>query len=157
MLLDSGGGNDTLAGGFGADDLGNGGTGVDSLTFSGPLGPSNDHSADVTVTPDGAANDGSSEDDNGSRRENVASDIENITGGHGNDTITGTSADNVLEGLDGLDSLIGMDGNDTLKARDGLQDVLLDCDGGSNPGTSDRAEVDSSDPPTTGCEVVTTG
>ena len=50
-----------------------------------------------------------------------------------------------------------MDGNDTLKARDGLQDVLLDCDGGSNPGTWDRAEVDSSDPPTTGCEVVTTG
>jgi Ca2+-binding RTX toxin-like protein len=100
--------------------------------------------------------DGSTEDDNGSRRDNVASDIENITGGHGNDSITGTSANNILEGLGGLDTLIGMDGNDTLRARDGAQDTLLHCDGGSSPGTNDRAEVDTGET-TTGCERVNTG
>jgi Ca2+-binding RTX toxin-like protein len=150
------GADDTFGGGFGADDI-SGGTGVDTLTYSGPLGPANDHLSDVTVTPDGSANDGSSEDDNAIRRDNVASDIENITGGQGNDSLTGTSANNVLEGLGGLDTLIGMDGDDTLKARDGSPDVLIDCDGGPSPGTADRADVDASDPPASGCESVVTG
>jgi Ca2+-binding RTX toxin-like protein len=149
--------NDTLAGGLGADDI-SGGTGIDTLTYSGPLGPNNDHTAAVTISPDGLLpDDGSSEDDNGSRRDNVSSDIENFTGGHGNDTITGTSGANVLDGLDGLDTLRGMDGDDTLNSRDGSPDVLLDCDGGGSPGAADRANVDSADPAPTGCETVVVG
>ena len=104
--LNSGAGDDNLDGGGGADDL-TGGAGTDSTTYS-------TRTANVTITPDGASNDGSSEDDNGSRRDNVAADIENITGGHADDTILGTSVRNMLKGAQGNDSLSGFDGDDVL-------------------------------------------
>lgn len=44
----------------------------------------------------------------------VARNIENASGGRGNDTLTGSAADNVLYGNDGNDLLNGQDGNDIL-------------------------------------------
>ena len=60
-------------------------------------------------------------------------DIENATGGSGNDTITGNDGDNTLSGLGGNDILIGLggvdllhgnEGNDTLNGGFGFVDTL---------------------------------
>ena len=51
-------------------------------------------------TLDGSADDGSTEDDNGVRRDNIGADVENLTGGRGNDTLNGSSAANRLTGFD---------------------------------------------------------
>ena len=142
-------GTDNLIGGVGADDI-VGGPGTDSTTY-GPGFSNNDHFAAVTVTLDGTANDGSSEDDNGSRRDNIGVDVENITGGNGNDP-SRQLGDNVLTGGAGADSLFGLDGNDTLMARDGVADTTIDC----GPG-SDSAQINAGDPAPVGCETVTSG
>ena len=97
-------------------------------------------------------NDGSTEDDNGSRRDNIGADVENVTGGNGNDSITGSSLGNVLTGGLGADSLFGLDGNDSLMARDGVADTTIDCGTGS-----DSAQINAGDPAPIGCESVTSG
>jgi plastocyanin domain-containing protein len=38
--------------------------------------------------------------------------------------------------------LKGMNGNDHLLARDNVSDVSIDCDGGSDPGFTDVADLD---------------
>jgi hypothetical protein len=35
-----------------------------------------------------------------------------------------------------------MNGNDTLLARDLASDALINCDGGTKPGTADKADLD---------------
>ncbi|WP_246708548.1 M10 family metallopeptidase C-terminal domain-containing protein [Rhizobium ruizarguesonis] len=52
--------------------------------------------------------------------DNVASLIENVKAGSGNDTITGNEADNTLWGNAGNDSLTGDSGNDTLDGGTGI-------------------------------------
>ncbi|WP_141105748.1 matrixin family metalloprotease, partial [Rhizobium sp. R693] len=52
--------------------------------------------------------------------DNIASLIENVQAGSGNDTITGNEADNTLWGNAGNDSLSGGAGNDTLNGGAGL-------------------------------------
>ncbi|WP_431674067.1 M10 family metallopeptidase C-terminal domain-containing protein [Rhizobium leguminosarum] len=72
--------------------------------------------------------------------DNVASLIENVQAGSGNDTIIGNEADNTLWGNAGNDSLSGGSGNDTLIGGtgndtyivDGLADVVTE---GLNEGT----------------------
>lgn len=65
---------------------------------------------------------------------NLASLIENATGGTGNDTITGNQAANrldggngndILSGLDGADTLIGGAGNDTINGGAGIDYCVL--------------------------------
>ena len=71
-----------------------------------------------------------------------------MTGGPSNDTLIGGA---------GADVIKGMNGNDQLLARDLNSDTTINCDGGSSPGTADKADLDllPKDSPGSGCETVT--
>ncbi len=119
----AGAGNDTLAGGLGADTLsggigndrffeGVGGTtgadvfvgsdGTDVIDYSG-------RSDGVVVLLDGTANDGET-----GELDNVGTDIENIIGGDGADSLTGSALNNIIVGGPGADTVHGGAGLDTL-------------------------------------------
>jgi hypothetical protein len=135
-------GNDVKNGGDGNDriiasrDPGNdvytGGAGVDLLDFS-------DASAGVSVSLDGEADDGPA-----GETDNAGTDIENIKGGRGNDTLVGNSARNLIEGFAGNDTLrggspppsrtsftiIGFVGDDTLDG--GIGSDVMQGEGGDD-------------------------
>jgi hypothetical protein len=120
-----------------------GGPGTDAVTYAG--GPA------VVVTLDDLANDGPP-----GEHDNVQTDIEDVYGSDGPDTLIGSAAANVLDGgagddtiagAGGRDNLYGGPGDDRIDARDGLPD-RIDCGDGF-----DSAIVDERDH-TTGCEVV---
>ena len=108
-------GNDTLNGGDGDDALCGGAgpsAGSDSDTLNGGNGEDIAfyvRSAAVSVSLDEAANDGEP-----GESDNVRSDVEDITGGSGADTLIGNDGRNVLDGGAGPDSLLGLGGNDVL-------------------------------------------
>jgi Ca2+-binding RTX toxin-like protein len=104
--LDGGEGNDTLDGGLGADIL-KGGTGLDTLDYSSRTNP-------VSIGPGSLADDGEANE-----HDNVATDIETLIGGQGNDLIKGTADNNLLIGNGGNDSILGNFGNDTLSGNAG--------------------------------------
>ena len=93
-------GNDTV-GGRGGDDQLWGGNGIDTADYSSASG-------NLVISLDDFAN------DTGAGTDNVHTDIENVTGGFGNDYIVGNWMANRLEGAGGTDVLLGGDGNDTL-------------------------------------------
>jgi Ca2+-binding RTX toxin-like protein len=148
--LSGGEGDDTLLGGAGADVF-NGGAGIDAVFLS-AFGPAPTSTPlDLTVTLDGAANDGAP-----GEGDNVQPDVEDVTTDAGNDSITGNDGFNILSagtGNDTIDAgagndvLLGGAGNDTLRARDGYAD-RVEC----GPGT-DTAVVDTLDT-LGGCETV---
>ncbi|HJV53156.1 MAG TPA: hypothetical protein VJ652_16935, partial [Noviherbaspirillum sp.] len=108
-LLSGGAGNDSLDGGAGDDTLA-GGSGNDTLT-----GGSGNDTADYGDDAGGVAVDldaGTGTDGNGGT--DTLTDIENVTGGAGNDTISGNAGDNTLDGAGGDDQLSGGAGNDSL-------------------------------------------
>ena len=94
-----------------AADVFNGGAGTDIADYS-------DRAPAVTVSIDGTANDGEP-----GERDNVKTDVENVTGGSGNDALLGGAPANVLSGGPGHDSLDGEAGNDVLDGGDG-DDIL---------------------------------
>jgi Ca2+-binding RTX toxin-like protein len=112
--------DDVLDGGIGTD-LFWGGTGTDTADYS-------TRTADLMISPDNVNNDGefywptgSFPDPVGpasSERDDVRSDVENVRGGSGNDTIFTAwwvgSVNNKFWGDRGNDTLSGDDGNDTL-------------------------------------------
>ncbi len=120
------GGNDTLTGGTGADvfvfdtdnplgrDVVNGGTGTDRLDFSGS-------STGVTVNLGTTTID---QTVNSNLILRLSANLENITGGSGDDTLTGSTAANTLLGGDGNDTLNGGTGNDTLNGGAGNDRVV---------------------------------
>jgi Ca2+-binding RTX toxin-like protein len=112
-VLDGGGGNDVLDGLLGADVL-KGGDGNDTVGYATETLP-------VKVTLDGAANDGSSADQNpdSGKGDSVGTDVENIVGGQGNDTLIGSVAGNGIWGGPGNDNLQGGGGPDTLNGEGG--------------------------------------
>jgi Ca2+-binding RTX toxin-like protein len=119
--LAGGPGNDHLSGGTGADAL-IGGPGTDLASYFGRTQP-------VTVTIDGLANDGAARE-----RDNIRSDIEQLAGSKGDDTLTGDDHDNRLSGNGGndrliggggRDQLVGGDGDDSHDANDGLRDSVI--------------------------------
>lgn len=143
-IISGGAGDDTITGGAGDDTL-NGDDGDDTFSegsaasgadvFYGGAGTDLVSYASrtnaVTVTIENSANDGES-----GELDNVRSDVENITGGAGDDTITGSSSANVIDGGAGDDTLNGGAGNDTFSqgtADDG-SDVI---NGGSGDDTVD--------------------
>jgi uncharacterized delta-60 repeat protein len=140
--LTGGVGGDSLTGGSGADQL-NGGSGIDTATYV-------THTGGVTVDIDGIADDGNATDGPAGARDNVKTDVENLIGGKGADTLRGNAANNRLTGWLGADSLLGLGGDDTLFANDGTADTKINCDGGA----ADMAHVDPVDPATVGCETV---
>ena len=99
--MTGGSGNDTFVSGTGADVL-NGGAGVDVADYSA-------RSAALNVTLDGAANDGEA-----GENDNVKTDVEDVNGGSGNDSIAGGGANNDIYGGIGNDLLSGGGGNDRL-------------------------------------------
>jgi Ca2+-binding RTX toxin-like protein len=115
--LSGGDGNDTLDGGADPDRL-EGDSGVDHATYAGRVGA-------LDVTLDGSPNDGES-----GEVDNVSDDVENVTGGVGDDSITGNSAANILDGGSGSDTLTGADGKDVLIG--GLGDDSLDGGNGDD-------------------------
>ncbi|MEA2183039.1 MAG: hypothetical protein QOF69_2224 [Solirubrobacteraceae bacterium] len=141
--LDGGPGDDTFDPQLGADDV-VGGAGHDTIAYHRTSAQS------VSVTLDDQPNDGEP-----TEKDNVHGDVEDITGGKGNDLLVGNELANVLSGdvdptigvdgndtIDGgggADSLFGNGGDDLLKARDGVPDTV-DCGLGT-----DKAIVDTID------------
>jgi M6 family metalloprotease-like protein len=99
---EGGNGDDRLVVGEGADALGGGG-GIDTADYI-------YRTADVFVSVDGAADDGEA-----GEGDDVATDVENVTGGSGNDKLSGSAAPNLLFGSGGADLLLGLDGDDRLR------------------------------------------
>jgi hypothetical protein len=130
--LNGEGGNDTLAGGAGSDtmnggegddifnggannDTMNGGNGIDRVSYSTQTG-------NLIVYLTGVASVGFE------AQGDIITNIENATGGSGNDQIYGNADANTLDGLGGNDTLLGAGGNDTLRGGDG-DDVIVGGDG----------------------------
>lgn len=130
-VLRGGAGNDTLIGGAGSDRL-IGGVGNDTYVLRNAASAESDsveemanggtdtlYFASVTknvhVNLDTAATQAIYT--NMQLKLNSSLDVENVTGGSGNDTITGNTAANVLIGGAGSDSLLGRTGNDTYVFR----------------------------------------
>jgi hypothetical protein len=183
--IKGGGGNDVLGGGSGGDRL-EGGHGDDTLdgkagndtelggdgndTFAQPRGPDGAdrfsggsgvdragygrRSAGLSITLDGAPNDG---DTGASERDNVGTDVEQVAGGSGPDTIVGSRARNRLEGGPGNDFIDGRGGADALSGdggvdRIGSRDFSVDkveCGAGG-----DRVRADLRDRVASDCELV---
>ncbi|HEX8122487.1 MAG TPA: calcium-binding protein, partial [Solirubrobacteraceae bacterium] len=97
----------------GADFL-SGGDGTDTVQYGEPQtglgGNFAARSGAVSVDADGVAGD----DGAPAEGDSVQTDVENLTGGDGNDTLVGNDAANVLRGLAGGDTLRGRGGADTL-------------------------------------------
>jgi Ca2+-binding RTX toxin-like protein len=113
-----------------ADTYG-GGPGNDSIDYSG-------YGAPVTLSLDGAANDGAGENDA------VAGDFENANGGQGDDIISGDAARNLLAGSSGVDTITGLGGDDDLFGGNG-NDLLSGGEGrdyiaGNNDGDTMNGE-----------------
>lgn len=111
--LSGGAGNDTLNGQGGNDtfldsaatngtDVFNGGAGIDTVSYAG-------RTTAVSMTLDGTGNDGGT-----GENDNIAADVENLTGGDGADTLEGNSLNNILMGGLGTDDIAGGAGKDTV-------------------------------------------
>lgn len=114
-VLQGGAGDDTLIGGVGANAL-DGGDGVDTADYSAQLSPtfvvvdlSRTGPQRVTLTAT-----------------DTLVNVENVTGGAGNDALTGSSAANVLNAGDGADFAWGGDGDDTLLMKNGFDQAFGD-------------------------------
>ena len=142
-VLDGGPGNDTLASGAGPDLI-IGGDGLDNVSYAGRADPV---SVDLAAQTGGAAGEG-----------DVIQQVEQVTGGNGNDTIAGDDNVNVLFGgpgddtIDGRggddqifggagnDNIQGGAGNDTLAGEDG-NDVIHGGDGADGLNGGDGNDV----------------
>lgn len=151
--LRGGAGNDTLSGGSKNDvliggtgsDLFSGGLGVDRVDYS-------DRTAAIFITLDDKANDGEANE-----KDNIASSVEVLVGGSGNDSIVGSGRSQQLFGGAGGDTLRGGGGGDTVNGGagrdvifgDGGNDVIFSRDGEidtvSGGGGTDSADADPTD------------
>jgi Ca2+-binding RTX toxin-like protein len=131
--LDGGTGNDTLNGNAGADTL-RGGAGDDVLLGGGGTdvidgGAGNDTNSFADIAADTTASIADGTAVYGGVSESFTN-IENLTGGSGNDSLTGDANANVLDGGAGNDTLIGGGGADTLTG--GAGDDVLAGGGGAD-------------------------
>jgi Ca2+-binding RTX toxin-like protein len=115
-VLNGGDGDDLLDGGAGADTL-SGGNGEDLVDYEFRNTP-------VNVTLDGQRNDGSP-----GEQDDVGTDIEDIRGGNGNDTLTGGAGPNVIDGGPGADAIAGGAGQDTVDYSQRTAPVTADLTG----------------------------
>ena len=117
-----GAGDDTFIVGAGANDF-DGGTGSDTVDYSAFFGAINVNLADSTTTGGAAGND-------------TLTDVENIIGTNGSDTLIGDDEDNILNGGRGNDTVSGGAGNDTFVVGTGLNTI----EGGSGSDTVDYSQ-----------------
>ena len=138
-------GDDTLQGLLGSDQL-VGGDGADLATY-GERGAGEA----VTLTLDGAANDGAS-----GETDLIDATVEGAQGGAGPDTLTGGGNADRLIGGDGADRLTGLAGadafqsgagDDTIEAKDGVAESV-DCGLGVDGGNADAEDA------LIGCETI---
>src|SRR4051794_35327070 len=115
-------GNDALNPGAGTDDDLSGGDGTDTVTYA-------DRTVALNISLDNAANDAAA-----GEKDNVESDIENVTSGSGNDTITGNGSANGLNGGAGNDTINGAGANDTLTGAAGGDTPNGSTGGGTRQG-----------------------
>ena len=136
--LDGKGADDTLFGGEG-DDLLRGGAGADGIYGGGGNDTADYDTSSVAVTIDLAAGTASGGDAEGDTLDN----IENVSGGLGNDVLVGDSGANllrgwfgadVLRGGAGADVLEGGAGTDTASYYTGLVGVTVDLAAGTGSG-----------------------
>ncbi len=66
-----------------------------------------------------------------------------LFGEKGTDTLLGGSNMDTLTGGPDPDTMKGLNGNDQLLARDLTSDTTINCDGGSAPGSADKADLDT--------------
>ena len=97
-------------------DVFNGGAGTDTVSYA-------LRTVAVVALIDGVAHSGES-----GENDKVMADVENLTGGAGDDTLTGSVGNNVLDGGAGNDTLNGLAGNDILRGGAG-NDTLNGGDG----------------------------
>jgi Ca2+-binding RTX toxin-like protein len=108
--LNGGDGDDFLNGGLGSDFL-SGGAGQDWASYA-------SRAAAVNLSLDNVANDGQA-----GEKDDIRSDVENLAGGNGDDTLTGDKDTNTLVGNGGADKLYGQDGNDVLDGGAGTDQL----------------------------------
>jgi Ca2+-binding RTX toxin-like protein len=132
--------NNTLVGGPGDDAL-DGGTGDDSFvssadpdgadTFVGGTGRDlvtyGDRSATMQADPGDGADDGGA-----GERDNIAADVEMLTGGSGNDALTGGPGADVLSGGSGDDLIDGGAGDDNLNGDAGADTFVVHPNDGAD-------------------------
>lgn len=132
--LDSGPGQDSIFGDNDNDiwfaeaasdartDVFSGGAGDDTATYQKRTQP-------VSVSLNGRPDDGAAF----AERDNILADVENITGGAGNDLLTGSNGGNriignggndTIDGLDARDRLYGDAGNDAITGGKGRDDMV---------------------------------
>lgn len=126
-LLGGENGNDSLDGGLGADGI-YGNDGNDTADYSA-------RTANLSLTQDGVANDGQA-----GETDNLASDVETIKGGGGNDLIQaklydyfnhalfGNGGNDTLLGSSGIDTLDGGAGNDRMDSNSDEQEFYIEND-----------------------------
>jgi Ca2+-binding RTX toxin-like protein len=108
--INAGDGSDTIIGGHGeGNDTYDGGTGMDAVTYASTT-------SGIVVDLSALQNQATGSEIGTDQLQN----IENVTGGSGDDQITGSQTNNQLSGLSGNDLLIGGSGNDTLTGDGGL-------------------------------------
>jgi photosystem II stability/assembly factor-like uncharacterized protein len=132
-----GAGRDNIDGGFGADVM-RGDAGLDTARYTA-------RKAGVTVDIDNVADDGNSDDGPASARDNVKSDIENLSGGSGADTLTGNAGNNLIAGDSGADVMSGMGGIDTVSYQTRTVGVTVDIDNVADDGNSDDGPLGARD------------
>lgn len=104
--IDGGNGNDTIIGGLGSDTI-VGGAGVDTVSYADRTNP-------VKVSLDATKLWVAGQNGEVNENDVLATDIENLTGGSGNDSLRGSSAANIIHGGAGNDTIEGGLGNDSL-------------------------------------------
>jgi hypothetical protein len=129
--IDGGSGNDRFVDGPGPEQF-TGGDGVDTVDYSASI-------ASVAADPDGVADDGVA-----GEGDNIGTDVENIVGGAGDDTLTAGPNGGTLQGGLGADTFNGGAGDDRILSRDGVADRVL-CGAGSDTVIGDPLDkVDAS-------------
>jgi Ca2+-binding RTX toxin-like protein len=132
-VLEGGDGDDVLQGGMGNDTIKGGGlncpvtTPVSCVAATSPkIGLNTVDYADRSVAVYVNLADPSSSPMGQSGESDVLTDIRNIRGGTGNDTLTGDGNDNTIWGGDGNDTIHGGGGNDALYGEGGNDQIYGD-------------------------------
>ena len=109
--IDGGNGNDTLLGGLGSDTI-VGGAGVDTVSYADRTNP-------VKVSLDATHLWVSGQNGEVNENDVLGTDIENLTGGAGDDFLRGNASANIIHGGAGNDTIEGGLGNDSLYGEAG--------------------------------------
>ena len=125
--LDGGAGADRLDGRLGADEL-IGGDGRDTAWYG-------ERTASLVVALDGTPTSGDAGDGPVGVRDSVATSVENVVAGTGDDMLTGNANGNVITGGPGADELTGAGGEDVADYSERTESVRVALDGTANSGS----------------------